>query len=252
MRDSMNDGSIHFVAGLKRGLLIACTLLAFSAPAQLMLKLSVLDVPVTQPANRESSSAGVASANVALGTPIALRIELINQGTNAVTLLPSVDPAASLVSLFMGTPAGGTPSRFTTTRWETRDYLIKPRSLAPGAKLVHETFLFGRLDIGRDNDARNLGYMFSSPGKYTLYATYNCPNPDVSLLSNTVFFEVGPPIEHWSSLQSAGIVPLIEGRLPTAVEVANKTDAILKLLESDPTNSCRAWLEQKARNDSKH
>lgn len=219
--------------------MVSLLIAAMPAQSELALKLSFLDEPITRPSNRQSTARPADLSVIPYASPLSLRIELINQGADSVELFPSVDPAAGFVTLYL-TVGTNPPQRFTTVRWENKDYNIRPRKLGPGEKLVHETFLFGRLNSGGEVE-----YMFPESGKYQLLAEHGSGTH-----SNPLRFEVSSPPPEWPQLKEAGIVDLIEGRLRSHDELARKTGDILRILEKNPDQPARLWIERKARNES--
>jgi hypothetical protein len=183
----------------------------------LELKLSLINTPVAGYRAAPSADSSSFTKSIALGEPVYVRLELANNAAQGIELLPSVDPADGFVRFFL--VSGDTlDGNFTTLRWETRDSYLRPRELAPGERLVHETFLFGKFPSLSNTAA--LEYIFPGAGTYQLYAQYACPNPPVEVVSNRVTVVVGPPVAQWDKLQEAGIVNRLEGRrLPPAFEI---------------------------------
>jgi hypothetical protein len=223
--------------------LAAAACFAGPASAELQLRLSLLPSPVVTPQAKASPTPGRPSLSVALGTPISVRLELINAGTSPIEILPTIDLRDALVRLYVVDPSG-TAAPLTAVRWEVRDRLVTARALAPGERLVHETFLFGRLRGGNMRHGPAHDYLFAAEGRYELYARYECPRPPVAVESNHVSVTVGPPVPHWQELEASGITEAMEGRSPRSAEQRDRHERLEELLRRLPTNPYAPWLSQ--------
>lgn len=225
----------------------AATLVVFSFSTSvgqaLELKLSVIDTPVAAYRAAASADSGSFTKSIALGEPVYVRLELVNDAAQPVELLPSVDPADGFVRFFL--VSGDTlDADFTTLRWETRDSYLRSRELPPGERLVHETFLFGKFPSLSNTAA--LEYIFPGTGTYQLYARYACPTPPVEVASNRITIVVGAPVAQWDKLQEAGIVNRLEGRrLPPAFEL-QQTETLREIIRSTPASPFKPWFEERA------
>jgi hypothetical protein len=177
---------------------------------------------------------------VALGSPLSVRVELTNTGMQPVEIMPSLDPAAGFLLFHLVTP-DGTSNRFTVIRWETKDMLIKPRSLAPGAQLTFETFLYGKLEEQRLQQ----NYLFAAPGKYELFAEYVVEQLGIRIRSGLVPVSVGSPVAGWDRLKQEGIVELMEGRIRSRQAVSNRVARVESIIASQPAHPLRPWVESK-------
>ena len=211
------------------------------AHGQLALKLSVLDAALTASSRTESKARGSPSKTIQSGEPLSVRLELTNPGAQPVDIRSSLDPAAGFVHLQVSFETGP-PERFTVTRWETKDILVKTRPLPAGAKLVHETFLYGKM-----NSTFRENYLFEKEGTYKLQAFFGSQDPPVSVESNPVLIQVGPPVPNWNELKQAGIVDLIEGKFRSHREESNAAVRIEAILKDQPRHPMKAWVEEKTK-----
>lgn len=215
--------------------------LAAPAEGQLVLKLSVLDAPVVGSSRAESKSAALTSKTIRLGEPISVRLELVNTGAQPVDIRPSLNPAAGFVSLELSS-GDAAFERFTVTRWETADIMVRTRPLAPGAKLVHETFLFGKMD-----PAFREKYLFDKEGSYKLRAIFGSHDPAVRVESKPVLIKVGAPVPSWEDLKNAGIVELMEGKLRTHRDEAAAMAKVQSVVAQEPQHPLKSWAGEKAK-----
>lgn len=221
--------------------LVLLLLAAVIAPArgQLVLKLSVLDAPVLASSRIESKARALNAKTIRLGEPLSVRVELVNTGAQPVDVRSSLDPAAGFLSLQLG-PTAASAQRFTATRWEIKDMMVRTRPLAAGAKLVHETFLFGKMD-----STFRETYLLENEGTYLLRAVFDSQDPAVHVESNTVLVKVGPSVPGWEELKKARIVDLMEGRLGTHREMAEAMTKMESIVSRQAQHPLKEWTAEK-------
>ena len=225
-------------------ILMAVALLCPALPARavdfdaLSLKLQILKSPISEERTKASEATGVVETTISMGEPLFVRMELINIGTNEVTLMQTLDPAAGVVNLLLENPAKKT-YRVTVQRWETKDIVLEPKPFLPGERLVFETFLIGQMQANWRHE-----YIFPEKGRYQLVAFYNSGTNGVSLQSNPVTIFVGDPIPSWEELKMAGIVDHIEGLSTSDQQVTSRSVRIANILSKALTNPYDAWLEK--------
>lgn len=205
----------------------------------LKLELTILSTPVTSFRAGRSADSGSVESAIALGAPLYIRLELTNNEAQPVSLLPSVDPASSLVGVFLIGP-NGPAHQLRTRRWEIRDLNLKVKSLAPGKSIVHETFLYGV--FSDEKERTNLEYLFPSAGSYQLFARYSCPQTTQAVESNRVTVRVGAPIPQWDELLKAGIVDQLEGRSRSQAEGRRRLDSLSAIVAQTPASPLAPML----------
>ncbi|MCK4659699.1 MAG: hypothetical protein KAV82_09290 [Phycisphaerae bacterium] len=231
-----------------------------SALAELKLRVHLLQDRQIREEIRASRSATLEQIAIGLGTPIAIRVELLNDGKEkSAKLVPSLRPEAGAHEIIV-VASGRQETRITARRWERRRYGVVPRQLEPRESLVFETWLFGRLHE-KQIDTRAVladSYIFPEPGIYEVYSRFTvrpfmysrdpADFEDLTVIeSNRVRVQVGAPIAGWEELKSAGIVRAIEagiGAGPKATAQLQKFEAVLK---ENPNPYLNAWLEDTKR-----
>ena len=211
---------------------------ALHAAGDLTLRISLLSTPVLTSRSTAAPDSGLSEMSIPLGSPLYLRLELVNETDQPITVMPSVNPAFGLVRLFLVGP-GGKTTKFTTVRWEVGDRFLAPEALQPGARVTHETYLYGRVP---DSATGGLEYLFPTPGTYQLFARYTCPNPQVNVESNRVTVRVGAPIPRWEELKKAGIIPHVEGISGSEEESLKRREVLKGLLGPAPNKALTPWF----------
>ena len=214
-----------------------------SAFAQFRLNISALDSPVSASSDKRSPARGAQSKSIRIGEQLPLRLELANEGGQPVEARASVDPAAGFVTLYLSGPGpDAKPQRFTVNRWEIKEIFVKPRVLASGEKVVHETFLYGIMGTNFQ-----VTYLFPQQGDYRLHAVYDSQVPPLHLESEALLIHVGPPIDDWEELKKARLVELMEGRLDSHQKVSASLDKVQSLMSRHAQHPLQTWVAAKSK-----
>ncbi|MCX6827486.1 MAG: nuclear transport factor 2 family protein, partial [candidate division Zixibacteria bacterium] len=131
--------------------------------------------------------------------------------------------------------------RVTTRRWSMMDVYVPLKVLLPGARVVHETYLFGTLHDTASAKGQ-LQYLFPSSGKYTVFARYVCADPILEIESNRITANVGSPVARWNDLEKAGIVYYIEGCSRSNEENEMRRAELVALLAQVSANPYNPWF----------
>ena len=234
------------VVGILSVLIAALSPNVPQAAGGLALRVSLLNTPVLVDRTAVSTDTGLTQMSVALGSPLYLRIELINESSQPIVVMPSVHPATGLVRLYIVGP-DGKPTMFTTQRWEVGDRFLAPQALPPGKRVTHETFLYGKL---ADSTAGGIDYLFPASGTYQLFARYNWPDASMTVESNHVTVRVGAPIPRWAELKQAGIVPCFEGISGSEEESSKRREQLKGLMGAAPNKALAPWFETPAEKEA--
>lgn len=210
-----------------------------SKASALDLEMSLLETPVAVDRSKRSDTPGTEELAIRLGEPISFRLVLANDTQSAVELIPTIHPGFQLVRLYRVDP-DGTETLVTTVRWEVMEVYVPAEPFAPGASVVHEDFLFARLEA--PGESPGSVYAFPEPGAYQLYARYQYPPGGIDVQSDPVIVRVGQPLVGWDDLLEAGIIDFMEGRSRSAEEVQERRARIETLLEERGHEMFDAWI----------